>query len=434
MRVPALTADWDRKWAATNGEDRTVKIWDLNTGALIRTFHGHTQPAIRMVFRPGTAELLAVADDHVLRVWDAATDPDATRFRVPDLGLGVDLGMTTVSGVWAASSDLSRVVVVDAVGDADHIVTVWDTALGRPVGPGVRILSGHLSFAFTSDNRTLLVAGMQGERGEVIRRIDPTTGKFIGADVSLDELSGSGSVILHRDGTRALAWAFHPLPVADPSTERHVELGVLDAGTGKLLHNLPVTGVEAYPRFSTDGKAILFRSKEGGRAFSAETGAELWAGVRLPGGLNWRTGEADLPAIGPGERAAIVRDKSGAYNAIVDPNTGALLARLEVSRHTRGAPEFSPDGRLVAQWVDPSWMSAVAPEDPHRVPVQTGAGIRVWDVNSGRLVLTLSVTGEVQLLQFSADGRKLLSATRSLDTKARKRIAHVQIFDATPRK
>lgn len=205
-------------------------------------------------------------------------------------------------------------------------------------------------------------------------------------------------------------------------------------GTSKLLHNLPVTEVEAYPRFSADGMAVLFRSKEGGRAFSTETGAELWAGVRLPAGLNWRTGEANLPTVGPGGRAAVVRDKSVGYNALVDPNTGALLARLEVSRHTRGVPKFSPDGRLVAQWVAPGWMSAEAPEDSNRAPVQTGAGIRVWDVNSGRLVFTLSVTGEVQLLQFSADGRKLLSATRSLDTKARKRIAHVQIFDATPRK
>jgi WD40 repeat protein len=431
-RLPIAAADWDHGWVATAGDDRTAKVWDGATGALLRTFHGHAQWVQWAAFRPGTTELLTLGEDGVLRVWDAAADPDATRFRVPDLGSGVHIGMSGVSGVWAASADLARVAVVDAVGDADHDVTVWDTAAGRPVGPPLRIRSGRLSVAFAADARTLLVAGVEAER-EAIRRIDPTTGKPTGPDMPLDKLPGSGAVVLHRDGARALAWAFRPLPAAG-RPERGVELGVLDPTTGRLLRDLPVIGVQALPRFSADGHAVVFRSNEGGwRTFDPGTGAELWAGAPLPDGLNWRSGGADLLAVGPGGRAAVVRDTRGAYDALVDPDSGTVLVRLELSRHAHGPVEFSPDGRFLARWVDPGWLSALTTGDPQGAPVRTGAGIRLWDTKSGSLVLTFPITGDVQLLQFSADGRKLLTATRTRDTVTRKRVAHVQVFDATPR-
>jgi WD40 repeat protein len=426
---PHFAADWDRGWVATAGDDRTVKVWDVKTGQLLRTFHGPAGIGLWTGFRPGTTELLSLGQDLILRVWDAAADPDATRFRVPDLGVGVDVGTSSVSGVWAASADLSRVVVVDAVGDSDHSVAVWDTAAGRPVGPPTRIVASHLSFAFAADNRTLLVTGILNGRDEVIRRIDPTTGRPAGPDVPLN---GSGIVTLSRDGSRALAWGF--TPAATPAAHRRVELGVFDAATGKLLRDIvPGTAPERVRRLSAGGDAVLVEFGKGARSRVIDTGVmgEVWPVAREPEGLDWRGGKANLVAVSPGWRSAVVR--AAGRDAVIDLGTGGVLADLELSGNARGPAEFSPDGRLLARWVDPSGSTGLASFEGPRPDASGTAGVRVWDAGSGRLVLTLPVTGELQLLQFSADGRKLLAATRTQDIRARKRIAHVQIFDGTRR-
>jgi WD40 repeat protein len=435
-RLYASAADWACGRIATTGDDRSVKVWDARTGALLRTFHGHTQPATFAVFRPGTTELFTVGEENVLRVWDAAADPDGVRFRVPGLGMGVDLGTSSVSGVWASSSDLSRAVVVDAVGDADHSVTVWDTALKRPVGPPLRIRSGDLSFAFAPDNRTLLVTGING--AAAVRRIDPTTGTALGPDVVLAGIGENGGVALSRDGTAVLVHTF-PTPAPDggvrvPVPGGDMQIKLFDAATGKPRRTLEVTGFDIHPQLSADGSALQFRSLGGGWGIvGTETGTENRAQVRFPDG-DGRTFETDFFALGPGRQAALVRTKESEPNVLVDPHTGALLARLELSHHARGPVAFSPDGRLLAQWVDPSLGAQVAVEDPQRAPAWTGTGLRIWDVTSGRLVLSLPMSGEVQFLQFSADGHKLLAASRTIDTAVRKRTAHVQIFDATPRR
>lgn len=41
-----------QNYVVTGGYDKTVKLWDARTGALLRTFSGHKSSVSRVIFNP----------------------------------------------------------------------------------------------------------------------------------------------------------------------------------------------------------------------------------------------------------------------------------------------------------------------------------------------------------------------------------------------
>src|SRR5262249_27485920 len=56
----------------SGSNDRTIKLWDAATGALIRTFEGHSSSRIGRIF-PDGARALSGSFDQTLKLWDTAT-------------------------------------------------------------------------------------------------------------------------------------------------------------------------------------------------------------------------------------------------------------------------------------------------------------------------------------------------------------------------
>ena len=57
----------------SGGWDKTVKLWDAATGALLRTFEGHAAGVTSVAFSPDGARVLSGSEDDTLKLWDAAT-------------------------------------------------------------------------------------------------------------------------------------------------------------------------------------------------------------------------------------------------------------------------------------------------------------------------------------------------------------------------
>src|SRR5262249_24478853 len=80
FRQPLPSSDWvfsvafsaDRARALSGGWDGTIKLWDAS-GALIRSFVGHSGLGWSVVFSAAGACVLWGSDDKTIKLWDAAT-------------------------------------------------------------------------------------------------------------------------------------------------------------------------------------------------------------------------------------------------------------------------------------------------------------------------------------------------------------------------
>ena len=63
----------DGSTVATATLDRTVKIWNARTGALISSLEGTTRFAFAAWFSPDGARLVTISDNHSAKLWDVAT-------------------------------------------------------------------------------------------------------------------------------------------------------------------------------------------------------------------------------------------------------------------------------------------------------------------------------------------------------------------------
>ena len=70
----------DGKHIATAGS-LGVFLWDAETGALLRTFRGHTDWVRSVAFSPDGKRVLTGSDDSTAKLWDAETGQEIRTFR-----------------------------------------------------------------------------------------------------------------------------------------------------------------------------------------------------------------------------------------------------------------------------------------------------------------------------------------------------------------
>ena len=125
LAVAAAELD-GRPVVISGGGDRTVRVWDLATGAPVGdpfTGHGGWVRSVAAAELDGRPVVISGSDDETVRVWDLATGAPVGD---PFTGHG-----DWVRAVAAAELD-GRPVVIS--GSDDRTVRVWDLATGAPVG------------------------------------------------------------------------------------------------------------------------------------------------------------------------------------------------------------------------------------------------------------------------------------------------------------
>jgi WD40 repeat protein len=69
-QVTALSFSKDGYFLASGSLDRTVKIWDLRTGELVRTLSDHTGEIKDIIFTPDGKHLISASSDRTIKIWE----------------------------------------------------------------------------------------------------------------------------------------------------------------------------------------------------------------------------------------------------------------------------------------------------------------------------------------------------------------------------
>jgi WD40 repeat protein len=97
-----------------SGEGSQVQLWDVETGTLLRTLHGHAKSVRSVAFARDSSLLASASEDKTIRLWDSQTGKSTHILTTSD----------EVHAI-AFSPDGSRL----ASGTRDAKVQLWDTTV-----------------------------------------------------------------------------------------------------------------------------------------------------------------------------------------------------------------------------------------------------------------------------------------------------------------
>jgi eukaryotic-like serine/threonine-protein kinase len=402
----AVSADGQR--IAGGSHFGAVVVWDAATGQEVRTLQGHTNPVSSVALMPDGKRVVSGSWDGTVKVWDAATGQDTLTLR----------GHGRVHCV-AVSPDGRRI----AAGSQEKTLRVWDAATGAEA----LTLTGHedwvIGVAFSPDGRRIA----SGSSDNTVRVWDADTGKE--ARTLRGHAGGVWGVAFSPDGKRlASASDDRTVRVWDAGTGQEVQTfrghedfvsSVALSSDGKHIvsgsgdHTVKVwnaaAGQDSLPRWNRYQINCLAFSRDGQRLVSGgynldtegSTNVTIWDAARgyEPLTLKGHTQFVTCVAVSPDGR----RVASGSEDQTVrlwDAKTGQELAALQGHTGRVSSVAFSPDGKRLA--------SAGQAENI----------VRVWDADTGKEARTLrGHAGEVCCVTFSPDGERLASA--SLDGTVR---------------
>merc|ERR1712144_77048 len=72
--VSDVVVSSDGQFALSASWDKTMRLWDLNTGAKVRTFQGHTKDVFSVAFSADNRQIVSGSRDRTIKLWNTLAE------------------------------------------------------------------------------------------------------------------------------------------------------------------------------------------------------------------------------------------------------------------------------------------------------------------------------------------------------------------------
>ncbi|MEW6491034.1 MAG: serine/threonine-protein kinase [Cyanobacteriota bacterium] len=223
--INSLTFNHEGNKLFSSSADKTIKIWDIDTGKFIQNFNGHDSSVNYLVLSPDGQKLYSASADKTIKVWDIDTGKEIQTLK----------GHTSSVNYLVLSPDGQNLFSASA----DKTIKIWDIATGKVIRP----LAGHTSFvnslAISPDGQKLYSASAD----KTIKVWDIPTGK------ELDTLRG------HTSSVNYLTISPDGQKLYSASADKTIK--VWDIATGQEIKQLKDSSFVNFLVINPDGQTLM---------------------------------------------------------------------------------------------------------------------------------------------------------------------------------
>jgi WD40 repeat protein len=355
--VASVAFSADGKTLASGSDDRTIKLWNMETGAEIRALLGGGQVTSVSFSRNGKT-LASGGRDPAVNLWNV------------DKGNVIRILKGDGSGVFSVKVSPDEKIV--ASGSLYGAITLWDIQTGK----GIHTLEQHTnsvrSVAFSTDGKTLA----SGSADKTIILWDMATGK-----PKREPFTG------HTEAVTSVDFSAGGETLASGSYDKTIILWDVATGKPKRPPLTGHTGSVQSVAFSADGKTLA--------SGSADRTIILWDMATGKPKREPFTGHTDAVTS-----VAFSADGKTLASGSADKN----IILWDVANRQSQDPPLTGDAADV-------WSMGFSPDGKTLAIGSGDSHIRLWDVAT-RQPLDPPLTGDTRVVgsvAFSADGKTLAS-------------------------
>ena len=387
----------DGKTLASGSIDKTIKLWDVETGKQITTLLGHDDFVLSVSFSPDGKTLTSGSVDKTIKLWDVETQKQITTLsKHDDSVLSVSF---SADGKTLAS------------GSTDKTIKLWDVETQQEI----TTLPGHnhsvISVSFSADGKTLA----SGSIDKTIKLWDVETQQEI---TTLPE---------HDDEVFSISFSPNGKTLASSSRDGTIKLW--DVETGAEITTLPGQDDHILSvSFGPDGKTLASGSTDKTiKLWDLETGEEI---TTLPGHDDF----VHTVSFSPDGKTLA----SGSWDKTIklwNVETQQEITTLSIHETFFTSVSFSPDGKILASGISDNTIKLWNMETQQEITTLPGHDdgvisisfstngktlassswdktIKLWDVTTQQEITTLRGHDDyVKSVSFSPDGKILASGS-----------------------
>jgi WD40 repeat protein len=464
----------DGRFVATASKDRTVRLWNLETGES-RVLASHPGPVYGIAFTPDGHQLVtSCRADELVRIWDVATGALVRTLRtgqgpIYQLLLSRDGRYVLIKSrelpraeLWDLVQGTSHVLEHDgtvmavalsprgdlaATGALDQTVHVWDvrTGKGRLLGEQLGSTSalafspegkqlaagsgeGHLRLWNLDTGRSELLGSHEGRINQIHFSQDGRTLATSSDDgtARLWDLASGHSRVLHGHQSAAVPLDLSPDGqwLAVGSYDATTRVFAVKAEPNRLVATTPASlnvlaaspGGHHLAMLGADGALHLVDVVTGSTAVLENSGASEPLPLQFSPDGRWlatggRDGSVQLWDAATSQRVRQFEGHASMLTALAFSHEGRSLAIADAKGEVRILEPGSGQARSLGFHDQAVLRLEFSPDDRRLAAGSKSGEIRLWDIATGNLQTLRGHEDEVRSLIFSADGQRLMSGS-----------------------